>query len=33
MSELRSVCDELELNTAKEYWPLPSYGDILFSIY
>ena len=33
MEALRKVCDELELNTAKSYWPFPSYGDILFSVH
>ena len=33
MDALRATCDEMELNTAKEYWPLPSYGDLLFSIH
>lgn len=33
MNALRATCDEMELNTAKEYWPLPSYGDLLFSIH
>lgn len=33
MDALRTTCDEMELNTAKEYWPLPSYGDLLFSIH
>jgi len=32
MNALRVVCDEMELNTAKSYWPIPSYGDLLFSI-
>lgn len=32
MSELRIPCDRAELLTAKEYWPFPSYGDILFSV-
>ena len=32
MAELRKVCDEMELNTAEKYWPLPSYGDILYSV-
>ena len=32
MSELRIVCDEAETLTSKEYWPYPSYGDILFSV-
>lgn len=32
MRALRTVCDEMELNTAKSYWPFPNYGDLLFSI-
>ncbi|MGI6317052.1 MAG: glutamine synthetase III [Christensenellales bacterium] len=32
MQALRAVADELETIVAKEYWPFPSYGDILFSI-
>ena len=32
MNELRAVADELEVLTAKSYWPFPSYGDMLFSI-
>ncbi len=32
MSELRIACDEAETFTSKEYWPYPSYGDILFSV-
>ena len=32
MNELRLVGDELETLTAEEYWPFPSYGDMLFSI-
>ena len=32
MDSLRAVCDEMELNTAEKYWPLPSYGDILYSV-
>ena len=32
MGELRVVCDEAEVNTAKKYWPYPSYGDLLFSV-
>ena len=32
MQELRAVADELELNTAQQYWPFPTYGDLLFSI-
>ncbi len=32
MNELRIVVDELETHTAAEYWPYPTYGDILFSV-
>ena len=32
MESLRAVVDEAETITAKEYWPYPSYGDMLFSI-
>ena len=30
MKKLRTVCDEMEELTDKEYWPMPSYSDILF---
>jgi len=30
MKELRKVCDAMEELTDKEYWPMPSYSDILF---
>jgi glutamine synthetase len=32
MSELRSVTDRLESITAKKHWPLPGYGDMLYSV-
>ncbi len=32
MNELRSICDEAETMTAESYWPIPTYGDILFSV-
>ena len=32
MSELREVVDGLETLTASEYWPLPCYGEMLFSV-
>ena len=32
MQEMRAYADEMELNTAKKYWPFPTYGDILFSV-
>ncbi len=33
MGELRLACDEAETITAKKYWPFPTYGDLLFSVY
>ncbi len=32
MQEVRAVVDELETNTAKKYWPFPTYGELLFSV-
>ena len=32
MCELRAYCDEAETVTSKDYWPYPSYGDLLFSV-
>lgn len=32
MVALRAVADEIEQNCAKKYWPLPSYGDLLYSV-
>ena len=32
MSELREACDEAETLTAEEYWPFPTYGDLLFGV-
>ena len=32
MNELRKTCDAMEKLTAKEMWPLPQYGDMLFNI-
>ena len=32
MNELRAAVDELETLTAADYWPYPSYGEILFSV-
>ena len=32
MEALRAVADELESNTAADFWPYPSIGDILFSV-
>ncbi len=32
MQEVRAIADELETIVGKEYWPFPSYADLLFSI-
>jgi len=32
MNELRKYVDELETITSAEYWPYPSYGDLLFGV-
>ena len=32
MGELRIACDEAETVTSKEYWPFPTYGDLLFGV-
>ncbi len=32
MNELRETVDEMETLTAINYWPMPNYGDLLFSI-
>ena len=32
MTELRSLVDEIEAHSDRERWPVPSYGDIIFSI-
>ena len=32
MEALREAADGLEVLVAKDLWPLPSYGDILFSV-
>jgi len=31
MEKLRSVCDDAETVVSKEYWPFPTYGELLFS--
>jgi glutamine synthetase len=30
MQDLRTVADELQLNVADEFWPMPTYRDLLF---
>ena len=32
MEEMRAVADELETITAKDYWPFPTYTDLLYSV-
>ena len=32
MAELRAVADEAEVLTAKEFWPFPTYGELLFAL-
>lgn len=32
MDDVRALCDEAETITAKEFWPYPSYGDLLFGV-
>ena len=32
MSDLRKCCDEAETLTAADYWPFPTYGDLLFGV-
>ena len=32
MESMRAAADELETETAKDLWPYPSYGDMLFSV-
>lgn len=32
MSALRAVVDEAETKTAAEYWPIPTYGELLFGV-
>ena len=32
MQELRAAADELEGLVAKEFWPYPTYGELLFSV-
>lgn len=32
MNELRVPCDELETIVAEDFWPIPTYGDLLFRV-
>ena len=33
MEHLRKHVDEAEMLTGEKYWPFPSYGKLLFSVY
>ena len=32
MNEIREIVDALEANTARRFWPYPTYGDILYAM-
>ncbi len=32
MEDLRNACDKLETETAADYWPFPTYGELLFAV-
>ena len=32
MNEIREIVDTLETMVASSYWPVPTYGEILFSV-
>ena len=32
MEDLRKACDKLETETAADYWPFPTYGELLFAV-
>ena len=32
MEEARKIIDELEEHTSREFWPYPTYTDLLFSV-
>ena len=32
MADLRAACDDAERLTAREYWPFPTYSDLLFGL-
>jgi glutamine synthetase len=32
MAALRTPIDQLEMIVDKEYWPVPSYGDMMFEV-
>ena len=32
MAELREVADKLETMVAKDFWPMPTYTDLLYNV-
>ena len=32
MAELRAVVDQMEVDTSADFWPYPSYGDLMFRV-
>jgi hypothetical protein len=32
MNELRAVSDEMETITSSDYWPYPTYDELLFGV-
>ena len=32
METIREIADEIEVNTSAEYWPFPTYGELLFGV-
>ena len=32
MGALRAACDDMETITAKDAWPFPTYGELLFGV-
>ena len=33
MAQLRVAADEAETLTAEEYWPFPTYGELVYSVH
>ena len=32
MREIRTIVDEIEVNVGSEFWPYPTYGDLMFKV-
>ncbi len=32
MQEARKIADEMEVNTAREFWPFPTYSELMFNV-